>query len=89
LSLAAIEQENFPVLPSERPIRVSLRQRLNLIVSQALFFPEFWPQVANDSAQDWRQLLADEATARMQIERRIGNGEIAQVVLRAPNVLNP
>jgi arylsulfatase A len=84
-----IEQENFPVLPSERPIRVSLRQRLKLIVSQALFFPEFWPQVANDSAQDWRQLLADEATARMQIERRMGNGEIAQVVLRAPNVLNP
>ena len=60
-----------------------------LFWQQALFFPEFWPQVANDSAQDWRQLLADEATARMQIERRIDNGEIAQVVLRAPNVLNP
>jgi arylsulfatase A-like enzyme len=76
-----IEEPAFPVLPAELPIRVSLRQRLKLIVNEGLFFPPFWPPATKDSTRNWRQVVADEATERTQIEtdRQIRNKGLARV----------
>lgn len=75
-----IQNDNFPVLPGELPLRVSLSQRAKMAINDGVFFPQFWPVSTGDSDRDWREIVADEATARtkIELESQAGDGSLAQ-----------
>lgn len=61
-----LEESEFPLLPSEIPLRRWLRWRLKLIFDRGLLFPDSWPARAEGLNHLWREVLATESAARIQ-----------------------